>query len=137
MHSMHDQQNLMVKQAFTWDTSTPWEVLQVSIDAYPEEIKSNWKKLVQVWHPDHNKEIKDFADEVFKALANAHKAVKYNEDWNPHILNQTIVTSLSKVKENQETLQKIITPITIHSFSSLYSTFKKFKRCATGEDIFA
>lgn len=133
-YAMHDEQKLIVKQAFTWDTSTPWAVLHSAPSSDPQEIKNNWKKLAQVWHPDRNKEIKSFADEVFKAVLNAYDTVNNNQEWNPDILNQSIITSVTKVKENQTRILAIIPPLPEHSYllNAIYRYFKLFRQCSIG-----
>ena len=42
--------------------------------ATPENLKKQYKKLVKKYHPDINRDDKN-AEEKFKALANAYKAL--------------------------------------------------------------
>jgi DnaJ-class molecular chaperone len=56
-----------------------YKILEVSPEASLEEIKQQWRFLVQVWHPDRfaNLDHKRLADEKFKAIHEAYAALSH------------------------------------------------------------
>ena len=55
----------------------PYEVLGVSKDASPEEIKRAYRKLAKQYHPDNyvNNPLSDLAEEKFKEINEAYEAL--------------------------------------------------------------
>ena len=52
-----------------------YEVLGVSKDASPDEIKSAYRKLARQYHPDVSKEPKEVAEEKFKEISEAYEVL--------------------------------------------------------------
>ncbi|MBQ6547383.1 MAG: J domain-containing protein, partial [Candidatus Methanomethylophilaceae archaeon] len=52
-----------------------YEVLGVSKDASPDEIKSAYRKLARQYHPDVSKESKEVAEEKFKEISEAYEVL--------------------------------------------------------------
>jgi DnaJ family protein B protein 6 len=49
-----------------------YEVLSISRDASPDQIKKAYRKLALKWHPDKNPDNKEHAEEVFKEIGEAY-----------------------------------------------------------------
>lgn len=52
-----------------------YEILGVSKDASPDEIKSAYRKLARQYHPDVSKEPKEVAEEKFKEISEAYEVL--------------------------------------------------------------
>lgn len=52
-----------------------YEVLGVSKDATPDEIKKAYRKLAREYHPDVSKETKEVAEEKFKGISEAYEVL--------------------------------------------------------------
>ncbi|WP_442914809.1 molecular chaperone DnaJ [Marinitoga sp. 1197] len=52
-----------------------YEILGISKNATPEEIKKAYRQLVKKWHPDRHQENKDIAEEKFKEIQEAYEVL--------------------------------------------------------------
>lgn len=52
-----------------------YEILGVSRNATPEEIKKAYRQLVKKWHPDRHQENKQIAEEKFKEIQEAYEVL--------------------------------------------------------------
>jgi curved DNA-binding protein CbpA len=65
-----------------------YEILEVSPDATPEEIKKSFRKLALKYHPDRNKNSDESKQkfmrlvEAYEVLSNEHSRKKYDGDAN-------------------------------------------------------
>ena len=52
-----------------------YELLGVSKNASPDEIKKQYKKMAMKYHPDRNKENKEAAASKFQEISNAYNVL--------------------------------------------------------------
>jgi DnaJ-class molecular chaperone len=93
-----------------------YEILGISQDASPEEIKSAYKKLALKWHPDKNLNNREEAEKKFKEINKAYQVLSdlelriaydgYGE--NLYEENEEIAESARKEVRIQERIRKII-----------------------------
>jgi curved DNA-binding protein CbpA len=76
-----------------------YQILDISEDASPEEIKKAYRNLARKYHPDINKESQ--TDEMFKKINNAYKVLS---DHSKRVSYDKILTSTT-IRSEEETIE--------------------------------
>lgn len=63
------------KTTSRWDSNNYYEVLEVSENATPKEIKKAYRKLAKIYHPDLALTNKERAKEIFQKINNAYEVL--------------------------------------------------------------
>jgi hypothetical protein len=69
-----DQENNYQQKTYSrWDSTNPYEVLGISKNANPKEIKKAFRNLAKKYHPDLTQDKKDEHKIIFQKINNAYK----------------------------------------------------------------
>ena len=64
-----------------WKTKSPREILGVSADAAPEEIKKQYRRLVRIYHPDRSDPfLTAVKEEILKHINRAYSILTGGSD---------------------------------------------------------
>lgn len=95
-----------------------YEILNVSINASETEIKSAYKKMVRIYHPDINKS-KD-AEVQFKLLNNAYSILSDKDKRK----NYDALLDISKEKENPYSKNSVIKEVKITESEACFGAYR-------------
>lgn len=83
----------------------PFDVLEIPLDASPEDIKTAYHRLAKLWHPDrYSGEEKTRAEEKFRELAEAFSVLK-DPGKRLTLLQQVTRTPAVKAKEKEQAIE--------------------------------
>jgi len=103
-----------------------YQTLGVSFRATPEEIKSAYKQLALIYHPDKNQGSKTH-EERFKAIAAAYQILSNPEKKNLYDLKLFYTTATSRVGDNMAGVYGT-SASKIHKYAARDPYFRRFNR---------